>query len=84
VEQGHYGHRARKASWLYASGIELLPSLEWGKSYGKARLDAGYHSREERAGAITKIKGRLKPSENMATPEAFAELLIGMAETVAP
>lgn len=23
VEQGHYGHRARKATWLYAHGVEL-------------------------------------------------------------
>lgn len=31
VEQGHYGHRARKATWLYAHGVEL-PSLRWGAS----------------------------------------------------
>lgn len=29
VEQGHYGHRARKATWLYAVAREL-PSLRWG------------------------------------------------------
>jgi hypothetical protein len=34
VEQGHYGHRARKATWLYAVRCEL-PSLVWGAS-GKA------------------------------------------------
>jgi hypothetical protein len=31
VEQGHYGHPARKATWLYASGVEL-PELAWGPS----------------------------------------------------
>lgn len=31
VEQGHYGHRARKATWLYAHSVEL-PSLTWGPS----------------------------------------------------
>jgi len=28
VEQGHYGHISRKATWLYAVGVEL-PSLSW-------------------------------------------------------
>lgn len=31
VEQGHYGHRARKATWLYAFGTDT-PSLMWGPS----------------------------------------------------
>lgn len=31
VEQGHYGHRARKATWLYAHSVEL-PTLTWGPS----------------------------------------------------
>lgn len=48
VEQGHYGHRARKATWLYAVGTEL-PDLKWGPSAAKVRLDDGFHSAEERA-----------------------------------
>ena len=49
VEQGHYGHRARKATWLYAVGCSL-PSLQWGSSQpaGSVRLDEGFHSAEER------------------------------------
>lgn len=48
VEQGHYGHRARKATWLYAVGTDLL-SLRWGRSKVKGRLiDNGFHSAEER------------------------------------
>jgi hypothetical protein len=31
VEQGHYGHRARKATFLYAKGVKL-PELKWGIS----------------------------------------------------
>jgi hypothetical protein len=32
VEQGHYGHRARKMTWIYAAGMppEDLPDLKWG------------------------------------------------------
>lgn len=33
VEQGNYGHRARKATWLYAVNTSL-PDLMWGPTYG--------------------------------------------------
>jgi hypothetical protein len=48
VEQGHYGHRARKATWLYAVGCDL-PSLRWGPSSPPlVRMDDGFHSAAER------------------------------------
>ena len=48
VEQGHYGHRARKATWLYAVlHPSRLPELTWGPAR-PARLDDGFHSAEER------------------------------------
>lgn len=79
VEQGHYGHRARKATWLYAKGVEL-PELIWGKSEGKIRLDQGHHSREERI-----MRGEMHPritaKECLATPLEFAELLLSIART---
>lgn len=31
VEQGRYGHPAKKATWLYAVGATLLPGLRWGR-----------------------------------------------------
>lgn len=49
VEQGHYGHRARKATWLYARAKEL-PLLKWGPCSGM-RIEDGFHSTEERARA---------------------------------
>ena len=83
VEQGHYGHRARKATWLYAVGCEL-PSLLWGKSAATAKLDHGFHSTEERRRAIkTGICQRLSARQRAATPPEFAELLIGIANTAA-
>lgn len=56
VEQGHYGHRARKATWLYAFGVEL-PSLRWGPSAKRVRLDDGFHSAEERRRAVRPPRG---------------------------
>jgi hypothetical protein len=47
VEQGHYGHRARKGTWLYASGVSSLPSLRWGSSAALVPIDMhGYSPRE--------------------------------------
>lgn len=50
VEQGHYGHRARKATWLFACLPSFVapPSLRWGPSRASLRMDRGFHSKEER------------------------------------
>lgn len=81
VEQGAYGHRARKATWLYAVGVEL-PVLEWRGSGSFVRLDPGFHSKEERrkkqrVGVIA----RLPKWERAATPTPFRDVLISMART---
>lgn len=83
VEQGHYGHRARKATWLYLVTDVDPPSLTWGPSRGE-RLDEGFHSAEERKAARAagiKPRRRLSTAENIATPLPFRDLLISMART---
>jgi hypothetical protein len=86
VEQGHYGHRARKATWLYAFGV-ARPELCWGSSGTRDRLDAGYHSAAERAAArdagAVRRPPRLTKAECKQTPRAFAELLVAMARIAA-
>jgi len=83
VEQGHYGHRARKATWLYVVGCCDLPSLIWGKAEGKERLDEGFHSTEDaraaRAAGI-KPRSRLSALERLSTPVPFRDLLIEIAK----
>lgn len=92
VEQGHYGHPAAKATWLYAAGIpgSQLPELAWGKSdaahplHRRARLDLGYHSRAERAKAVKRgTVTRLSKTQAQLTPPAFAEVLISLAHLAA-
>lgn len=81
VEQGHYGHRARKATWLYAVDV-ALPSLKWGPSEAKIRLDLGYHSAEERRRAIkTGACQRMGKRERARTPEPFRDLLLSIARS---
>jgi hypothetical protein len=82
VDQGHYGHRAAKATWLYASGIDP-PSLQWGRSGKRIRLDEGFHSAEERRRAIkTGVCQRLSKRQRTETPAAFRDLLLGIARNV--
>jgi hypothetical protein len=38
VEQGHYGHEARKATWLYAAGV-YRPDLVWGPAGSKKSVE---------------------------------------------
>jgi len=83
VEQGHYGHRARKGTWLYAHGVRALPSLKWGPSSAWARLDEGFHSVEERAAARlageTNAHERLSKVERLSTPVPFRDVLLDIA-----
>ncbi len=79
VEQGHYGHRARKKTWLYSRDCGR-PGLLWGPSTGE-RLDEGFHSKAERDAARAagvKPRKRLSTAENIATPLPFRDLLLSM------
>lgn len=80
VEQGHYGHRARKATWLYAV-MPNPPELIWGPARGE-RLDEGFHSTEERRaarGSGQAPRARLSTAENIATPLQFRDVLLSIA-----
>jgi hypothetical protein len=84
IEQGHYAHRARKATWLYAVGVDL-PELRWGPARSGIRLEDGYHSAEERRRKRAERGGsgeRLSHRERAATPMPFRDVLIAMARTV--
>ena len=81
VEQGNYGHPARKATWLFATGPRP-PELLWGPSVGQ-RIDEGFHSTAERqaarAAGVRPVQ-RLSKEERIATPAAFRDLLISITQ----
>lgn len=86
VEQGFYGHPARKATWLYAYGVDL-PSLHWGQ--GEQRLDPKMVERHgyeyaRRKGLVSMIGGKRKKEIRNATPIPFRDLLLSIAATARP
>lgn len=86
VEQGHYGHFARKQTWLYAVGCDL-PELDW--SVGEQRLHpvalARYgYAKARRIGMVAMIGGKDKVKIRNATPPAFRDVLLAMVESATP
>ena len=81
VEQSKYGHRAKKATWLYAHSIEL-PALRWGAS-----LDSASDALVSWCGNHTQAhdtRPRLGKRDAKSTPPAFRDLLISMARSARP
>ncbi|MCC6480308.1 MAG: hypothetical protein IT552_14015 [Sphingomonadaceae bacterium] len=83
VEQGRYGHYARKPTLLYAVGVDL-PELDWGKS--EPRLDPAVVARMglKRAKRLGEVGGRgggTNSTPRIHTPPAFRDLLISIART---
>ncbi len=83
VEQGHYGHFSRKATWLYANGLVLLssPPLRWGPSEQRihpiALAKHGY-AKARRIGMMAMVGGKDKTRIRNATPIPFRDLLLGI------
>lgn len=86
VEQGRYGHYARKPTWLYACMVDL-PELQWGKS--EAKLDPAIVARMglKRAKRLGEVGGRgggRDSAPRIGTPAPFRDLLLSIARTAAP
>lgn len=70
VDQAAYGHRAKKRTWLIYNGTNAPPSLNW-------RITAGTHQ----IGNFDLVRPQLPKPERAATPIAFRDLLISIAES---
>lgn len=83
VEQGRYGHYARKPTLLLAYGCDL-PELRWGKSEPNfPDWAVEKHGLEycKRAGELAFQGGGTDSAPRIGTPLEFRDLLIGMAQT---
>lgn len=78
VEQARYGHRAKKATWLYAFGVEL-PTMRWGSS-----LDTKSEALVSWCGnhvASGEVRPRLGKQAALASPKEFRDALLAIART---
>ena len=88
VEQGRFGHYARKPTLLYALGCDLpviSTGMEWGK--GEPRFDPAVVERmglkrAKRLGELGMKGGGKDSAPRIGTPIPFRDLLIRMAESV--
>lgn len=95
VEQGQYGHPARKPTWLYAvvQNPQVLPTLRWGVTKAPtATVSWGHHSTAfarigdfPTNGTATgwRERRRLSPAEASASPPAFRDVLLEIARSAA-
>lgn len=81
VEQGKYGHVAKKATWLYAFNCDL-PTLKWGPSPdGSSTALVSWCGNKTRA---VEKRPRVGKKQASKSPVAFRDLLIAMARSVPP
>jgi hypothetical protein len=78
LSQSAYGHPARKATWLYAVGLDFdtIPTPRWWDAPGEAVIGGGINSGE----CVGRRK--IEKREASATPIAFRDVLLAMARTV--
>lgn len=79
VEQGRYGHPAKKATWLYVFGVNELPDLKWGTSAD----GAGYAVVSWCGNHMSKFdkRPRIGKRAASATPIEFRDVLISIARS---
>ena len=83
VDQGNYGHFAKKPTWLYAV-LKHYPNLDWedkGQILPKSMIERYGYKKARRIGMVAMVGGKDKKKIRNRTPEKFRDLLISMVET---
>lgn len=78
VEQGRYGHPAKKATWLYAFGIPTLPDLHWGHGHKGSALVSWSRNHVP----MCDERPRIGKKNAARTPPAFRDALLNIARSV--
>ncbi len=78
VDQGAYGHRARKRTWLYFVGPKP-PALDW-TAHESDTIVSGF-THQAKGEHVACEQRRVRPAEASRTPPAFRDVLLDMART---
>lgn len=79
VDQFHWGHKARKTTWLYIVGTKILPPIPRRTGEPTHVVDRpGRHRKLERPNSAAK-KPWLTHDERQLTPPEFAKWLVAVA-----
>lgn len=79
VEQGRYGHVAKKATWLYAFGVGSLPSLDWTRTPdGESTALVSWCRNHVKSGERRPRVGKRAAAR---TPDPFRDLLLSVARS---
>ncbi len=77
------GHPSNKWTWLYAAKVKL-PSLIWGKGAQRIpqwMIDRYGYEKARRIGVVAMMGGKDKVTNRNATPPAFRDELIAIAQS---
>jgi hypothetical protein len=79
VEQGRYGHVAKKATWLYCFGTDL-PALRWGSEIDvRSKALVSWCGNHVLSGEVRPRVGKAAAAK---TPTEFRDVLLEMARSV--
>lgn len=79
VDQGVYGHRARKRTWLYVVASHVPAELDW--SPAESAVVVSGFTRQPKGAHVACEQRRVRPKEASSTPPAFRDVLLHMART---
>ena len=80
VDQGHYGHAARKRTWIYAV-LQRYPELIWepcDQRIPQWMIDRYGYEKARKIGVVAMVGGKDKQAKRNRTPVAFRDLLLNM------
>lgn len=85
VEQCHYGHPARKATYLYAVGIDFEVQLIWARTRAVVpqwMIERYGEQKARKIGVVAMMGGKDKVKNRNATPLRFRDQLLLLARSV--